>query len=123
MDEIFAVSSINCQYTWQNAPEEYFWIDVGPFTDRFGEDWPAIASSTDRACVAFKSAVIDNRRYINLKDPRVEQAIDMMITLGQPTQWAVFPNSGPLTAVKKQVILNPVTTEYERHVKGLPQPM
>ena len=28
-----------CNPTWATAPDEYFWIDLGPFQDRFGEDW------------------------------------------------------------------------------------
>ncbi len=107
---------------WNNASEKYFWIDLGPFQDRFGEDWPVISSSTDRECVAFMNAVVNNRKYINLKDPRVAGAIDMLIASNKPTTWAMFPASGPMTTAKKSVILNPVTTEYERHIKGLPQP-
>lgn len=108
--------------TWSNAPEQYFWLDVGPFTDRFGDDWPVIASSTDRECVAFMNAVINNRKYINIKDPRVAGAIDMLIATNKPTTWALFPTSSPMDAVKKARILDYHTTEYERHIKGLPQP-
>lgn len=109
--------------TWSTAPERYFWIDLGPFQDRFGEDWPVIASSTDRECIAFMNAVINNRKYINLKDPRVANAVDLLIATSKPTTWSLFPTSGPMTPAKKAVIMNPMTTEYERHVKGLPQPV
>lgn len=122
MDEIFAISSATGSLTWQEAPDNYFWIDLGPFQDRFGDDWPVISSSTDRECIAFMNAVVNNRKYINLKDPRVAGAIDMLIASNQPTAWAMFPASGPMNTAKKNVILNPVTTEYERHIKGLPQP-
>lgn len=108
--------------SWSTAAEEYFWLDLGPFQDRFGDDWPVIASSTDRECVAFKEAVISGRKYINLKDPRIAGAINMMIAVNKPTTWTLFPASGPMTPAKKAVILNPVTTDYERYIKGLPQP-
>lgn len=123
MDDLIVIDSRNTSPTWSNAKEEYFWIDVGPFTDRFGDDWPVIASSTDRECVAFMNAVINNRKYINLKDPRVAEAIDMLIATNKPTNWALFPTSGPITPAKKISILDYHTTEYERHVKGLPQPV
>jgi hypothetical protein len=109
--------------SWATAPDEYVWINTGPFKDRLGDDWPVIASSTDRECVAFKEAVIEGRQYINLKDPRIAGALDMMIATGKPSNWAMFPNSGPITPAKKAAILNPQTTEYERHIKGLPQPV
>lgn len=108
--------------TWANASEEYFWIDLGPFQDRFGDDWPVISSSTDRECTAFMNAVINNRKYINLKDPRVSSAVDLLIACNKPTTWSMFPASGPITPAKKAVIMNLMTTEYERHIKGLPQP-
>lgn len=109
--------------TWSTAPERYFWIDLGPFQDRFGEDWPVIASSTDRECIAFMNAVINNRKYINLKDPRVAGAIDLLIACNKPSTWVLFADSGPITPAKKAIILDYHTTEYERHVKGLPQPV
>lgn len=109
--------------TWSTATERYFWIDLGPFQDRFGEDWPVIASSTDRECIAFMNAVINNRKYINLKDPRVANAIDMLIACNKPTTWSMFPDSGPMTIAKKNVILDYHTTDYERHIKGLSQPV
>jgi len=121
-DTIIVVDNTSLAPKWSNASEEYFWIDLGPFQDRFGEDWPVIASSTDRECIAFMNAVINNRKYINLKDPRVSDAIDLLIATSKPTTWSLFPASGPMTPTKKAHILDYHTTEYERHVKGLPQP-
>lgn len=123
MDDIIVIDNGPVAPTWSNAPDEYFWIDLGPFQDRFGDDWPVISSSTDRECVAFMNAVINNRKYINLKDPRVTNAIDMLIASNQPVTWALFPTSGPMTPAKKAAILDYHTTEYERHIKGLPQPL
>ena len=123
MDDIIVIDNGPVTPTWATAPDEYFWIDLGPFQDRFGSDWPVIASSSDRECVAFMNAVINNRKYINLKDPRVASAIDMLIATNKPTTWTLFPDSGPMTPTKKTNILDYHTTEYERHVKGLPQPV
>lgn len=123
MDEIIVIDNGLSAPTWADAPDEYFWIDLGPFQDRFDQDWPVIASSSDRECIAFMNAVINNRKYINLKDPRVANAIDMLIASNQPVTWALFPTSGPMTPAKKAAILDYHTTEYERYIKGLPQPL
>ena len=69
------------------------------------------------------NAVINNRKYINLKDPRVAEAIDMLIATNKPANWALFPTSGPITLAKKSIILDYHTTEYERHIKGMSQPV
>ena len=122
MDDIIVIDNGPVAPTWSNAPDEYFWINTGPFKDRLGDDWPVISSSTDRECVAFREAVLTDRQYINLKDPRVANALDMMIATNKPTNWALFPSSGPMTPAKKAIILDYHTTEYERYIKGLPQP-
>ena len=99
----------------------YSWIDTGPWRDRFGMDWLAITSSDNALCKAASQLWID-RKYINLKDARNAQVLDAMIATAQPAANPLFPGSGPMTLAKKTAILNPVTTEYERHVKGLEQP-
>lgn len=95
-----------------------WWIDVGPFYDRFGPDALAIAASDNGACKAVQT-LTGVRKYIDLKDPKISQSIDMLIALSQPTAqpWAL--GSGPMTVEKKNAILNTPTTEYERHIKGL----
>lgn len=95
-----------------------WWIDVGPFYDRFGPDALAIASSEHGACRAVQ-VLTGVRKYISLKDPRVAAMIDMLIATGQPAAQPWAPGSGPMTAEKKAAILDTPTTEYERHVKGL----
>jgi hypothetical protein len=105
-----------------NLNPQYHWIDTGPWRDRFGLDWLAITSSDNALCKAAAQLWID-RKYINLKDPRNAQMLDAMIATAQPAANPLFPGSGPLTVEKRAAILNPVTTEYERHVKGLPQPL
>ncbi len=101
------------------APDpRMLWLDVGPFCDRLGSDALAIAASDHGACKAVQT-LTGVRKYIDLADPRVASMIDMLIATGQPTAQPWAPGSGPMTAAKKAAILAPVTTEYERHIKGL----
>lgn len=95
-----------------------WWIDVGPFYDRFGPDALAIAASDNGACKAVQT-LTGVRKYIWLKDPRVAAMIDMLIATNQPEAQPFAPGSGPMTLVKKAAILETPTTEYERHIKGL----
>lgn len=97
---------------------ELWWIDVGPFRDRLGMDTMAIAASTHPVCLGVKEMLYD-RKYIDLKDPRVSQLLDILIATAQPTASAYFPGSGPMTLIKKDIILNTPTTESERHKKGI----
>lgn len=98
--------------------ERLWWIDVGPFYDRFGADALAIAASDHGACKAVQT-LTGVRKYIDLKDPRIGTMIDMLIATAQPEAQPWAPGSGPMNAEKKAVILTTPTTEYERHIKGL----
>ena len=98
-----------------------WWIDVGPFYDRFGADALAIAASDHGACKAVQ-IMTGVRQYVDLKDPRIGQMIDMLIAMNQPDAQTFAPGSGPMTPAKKAAILDTPTTEYERHIKGLPDP-
>lgn len=105
----------------QPVPEEdprIWWLDVGPFYDRFGTDAVAIASSDHGACKAVQT-LTGVRKYIDLKDPRIAQMIDMLIATAQPAAQPWAPGSGPMTVEKKEAILTTPTAEHERHVKGL----
>ena len=95
-----------------------WWMDVGPFYDRFGADAVAIAASDNGACKAVQT-LTGVRKYVDLKDPRIGQMIDMLIATAQPAAQPWAPGSGPMTVEKKEAILTTPTTEYERHVKGL----
>ena len=95
-----------------------WWVDVGPFYDRFGADALAIAASDHGACKAVQT-LTGVRKYIDLKDHRVAAMIDMLIATAQPAAQPWAPGSGPMTAAKKAAILTTPTTEVERHVKGL----
>ena len=95
-----------------------WWIDVGPFKDRLGMDAPAIYASTHDACKGVVG-LVEGRKYINLKDPRIAQMMGVLIATAQPAANAVWPGSGPMTAAKRDSILNTPTVEDERHIKGL----
>lgn len=95
-----------------------WWVDVGPFYDRFGSDALAIAASDHGACKAVQT-LTGVRKYIDLRDLRVASMIDMLIATGQPAAQPWAPGSGPMTPAKKAAILTTPTTEYERHIKGL----
>lgn len=97
-----------------------WWVDVGPFYDRFGPDALAIAASDHGACKAVQT-LTGVRKYIDLRDPKVSDMIDMLIATGQPAAQPWAPGSGPMIAEKKALILEKPTTEYERHIKGLQQ--
>jgi energy-converting hydrogenase Eha subunit C len=87
----------------------YHWIDVGPFFDRFGAAALAVASS-ESALARGMIALVTPRQYVDLKRADVAAMVGMLVTAALiDTQLA-------------STILDPVTTEYERHVKGLPQP-
>lgn len=95
-----------------------WWIDVGPFKDRLGMDTLAIAASTHPVCLGVKEMLYD-RKYIDLKDARVAQLLDILIATAQPAASAYFPGSGPMTEIKKDIILNTPTTANERFIKEL----
>lgn len=97
--------------TWANAPAEYFHIEVGAFYDRFGAaKIPVLASSDATAQALVRDTQV--RKYIDLKRPDVQQFVGYLATVvPEVTQ-----------AVQADVLLEP-TTDEERYVKGLPQPV
>lgn len=95
--------------TWEAAPAEYFWIDVGPFFDRFGVKALDITSSEDPQVRGVVTLCMP-RKYIDLKRPDLPQMVGLLVA------------KGIITAGEKVAVLAMVTTEYERHIKGLPQP-
>lgn len=121
--QVFDVSPPPRQYKWSDTdlPAEYWWINFGPFRDRFSMDYAAIFASANDTCKAFVALATD-REYYDLKDPRWGQLFDVMISTSQPAANPAIPGSGPMTAAKRDAILNTHTTDYERHIKGLPQP-
>ncbi|MFZ2307538.1 MAG: hypothetical protein WAW34_09460 [Rhodoferax sp.] len=113
-----ATGQFEAVLTVQTPDPRIWWIDVGPFKDRLGMDAMAIYSSTHDACKGVVG-MVEGRKYFDLKDPRIAGMINVLIATQQPTANAVWPGSGPMTAEKRDVILNTPTTEQERHIKGL----
>ncbi|MFN3437778.1 MAG: hypothetical protein ACK41V_08810 [Acidovorax sp.] len=95
-----------------------WWIDLGPFKDRLGMDAPAIYASTSDACKGVVG-MVEGRKYIDLKDPRIALMMGVLIATAHPTANPIWPGSGPMTEAKRRAILDTPTTEYERHIKGL----
>lgn len=112
---------VSPRLNWAQVDPQYQWIDVGPWRDRFGMDWLALSTSSHRLARAAVAAWSE-RKYIDLKDERNAQLLGALVAAGLPDAAPEIPGSGPLTAEKVAAILNPVTTERERHIKGLSQP-
>lgn len=110
------------RWTDASLDPRYLWLDVGPWRDRFGMDWLALSTSEHRlaraACAAWSE-----RKYIDLADPRNAQLLGALLAAGLPDAAPEIPGSAPLTAEKVAAILTPRTTERERHIKGLAQPV
>ena len=95
-----------------------WWIDVGPFKDRLGMDAPAIYASNHDACKGVVG-MVEGRKYINLRDPRIGGMMGVLIATAQPAANPVWPGSGPMTVAKRDTVLSTPTTEDERFIKGL----
>jgi len=108
---------VNAQWQWSDPslPAAYWWIDIGPFFDRFNNlGSPAIKAAILTATTPYCSAAYKDsmgRMYIDLKRP------DLPGTLaGIGSEVAAF------TPAIQAAILNTPTTNYERYIKGLSQP-
>ncbi len=92
-----------------NIHEAYFWIDVGPFFDRFGASALAITGSTDPQVQGMVTLTMP-RKFIDLRRKDLEPMMQMLIS------------KGLITSEQAVTILDPKTTEQERHIKNMPQP-
>ncbi len=92
-----------------NLSAEYFWIDVGPFFDRFGAKALAITSSTDPLIQGLVTLILP-RKYIDLKRADLPSLVSILV------------GKGVITSDDMTTVLAQVTAEDERHIKGLPQP-
>lgn len=104
-----------------NLDSRYWQIYLGRFNARLGMDALAIAASDNEVCKAFVQ-VLSMSEYVQLNGAEVGNAMNMLISAAQPAANATFPGSGPMTVEKKAMYLQTKTTDYERWVKGLPQP-
>lgn len=91
----------------QEQPEAWF-IDIGPFFDRFGSQKLTVLSSTNSTVKAIIQDV-QVRKWVDLKRPDVAQALDII--------GSVIP---AITPELRQGILNtPVTFEESRALRKL----
>ena len=91
------------------------YVSVGAFKDRMGIDALAIAVSSHPVCVALREMLYD-RKFVDLDRPDVSQFMDMLIAANEPQANAVFPGSGPMTAEKKEAILNTPVSDGEKPI-------
>jgi hypothetical protein len=96
---------------WADADldRRYHWIDVGPFMDRFGGYAVSIAGSNDPEVRGLVTLLLP-RQYVDLKRTDVAQFVGLLVAKELITQ------------ARATAVLSPITTEAERHIKGLPQP-
>jgi len=87
----------------------YHWVDVGPFFDRFGAKALSITSSADAQVQGLVTLILP-RKYVDLKRADLPGMLDLLVA------------KSLITGADKTAVLNPQTTDYERYVKGLPQP-
>lgn len=96
--------------TWHDAGPEYWWIEVGNFYDRFGAaKIPVLASPDPTVQALVRDTQV--RKYIDLMRSDVQQFVEFLGT--------VIPE---VTPEVREAVLGP-TTDEERYIKGLPQPV
>lgn len=110
-ESILLGASIAQPVRWSDAnlDPRYFWIDPGPFFDRFGAKALAITSSTDPQAQGLVTLLLP-RKYVDLKRADLPAMLDLLVA------------KGIITTPEKLAVLTPVTTDYERHIKGMEQP-
>lgn len=110
MNTGFQGSPVPQPVLWANAPAEYWWIDIGPFFDRFGIKALDVVSSTEQQVQGLLTLILP-RKYVDLKRLDLPQLLNILVA------------KDLITPAEKVSILTTPTTEYERHIKGLQQPI
>lgn len=103
-------SSTAPQWTDPALDPRYWWVDVGPFFDRFGAKALSITSSTDAQVQGLVSLLLP-RKYVDLKRADLPAMLDLLVS------------KGLITGAEKATVLTTPTSDYERHSKGLEQPV
>ena len=100
------------QLAWSSPDLDprYWQIDVGPFFDRFGAKALAVAGSTDPQ-VQGLMMLVTPRQYVDLQRADLAGMLDLLIS------------KALINRADKTAILTTPTTDYERHIKGLEQPI
>lgn len=112
LPEVIHMGAFTPQPQWGDATLDprYWWINVGPFFDRFGSKALAVTSSTDPAVQGIVTLTLP-REYIDLKRADLAYMLDVLV------------GKSIITTTEKAAIIAPPTTEYERHIKGMVQPV
>lgn len=114
-------------YHWSDAdlPLQYWQIDTGPFKDRFDtygyaglKGFVLAAGRTNDVCYA-AFADLQGREFIDLKLRYTE----LRNTLDDIAAVVAAAGRPPFTVAMREAILKSPTTDYERHTKGLTQPL
>lgn len=93
------VQAINSSGNGQQIDYSWF-IDIGPFFDRFGAVKMAVLTSTNATVMGLVKDV-QTRKWVDLKRADVAQAIDLII-------------STPIAGIDKNAILNTPVTQLEQ---------
>ena len=88
--------------TWETAQEEYFWIEVGAFYDRFGDaKVPVLASSDNIVQALVRDTQI--RKYIDIMRPDVVQFVGyLQLVVEEVTQDVVDAIFAPTTEEEEE---------------------
>jgi len=86
-----------------------WYIDIGPFFDRFGPVKYAILSSTDPIVQALVKD-LQIRKWVDLKNTNVKDGIDLLITLAVP---------GVTTTLRDTILTTPPTPEENMALRKL----
>lgn len=105
--------------------ERLWWIDVGPFRDRFDKyGYPGLKLTvlamcrTNDICYGV-FADLQGRLYIDLKGRKAE----LLTALNMIAAELAIAGKPPMTPAMREAILSSPTTDAERYVKGLPDPV
>jgi hypothetical protein len=94
-----------------------WWVTPAAFWARMGAEGDAIAASTNATCMAVMAWVQARfaSGYVDLKEAALVTRLNALTAASQPTG-AAMDNT------KRDAIVNTVTTDAERVVKGMQQP-
>jgi hypothetical protein len=105
--------------------ERVWWIDVGAFKDRFdAHGYPGLKLTilglgrTSDVCYAVFADLL-GRQYVDLKGRREELDTALNLIAGELLE----AGKPPMTEAMRAAILTAPTTEAERVIKGLPDPV
>lgn len=96
--------------TWETAPAEYWWIDVGSFFDRFGSKALTITSSEDPIVKGLVTLLLP-RKYVDLRRADL------------PTLVSHLVDKKIISEEEAKAVVNTPPTAQERYMPDLPDPI